>query len=203
MKSTFVRVNSIFFYIFFAFLLRLIFRIKRQEIPVLRKENNYIIASNHVSKLDPFLILASLPFTTFLKLIPIWFVTTNEYLIKWYYRLPLLALGCISTKQRKNEKVLDLLKNLLANGDTIFIFPMGGIKKRAKRTKVGVVYLEREVKNSFIIPVNINISLNISLANIFFRSVSVNVRFKQPYRHKIFSDDLQPLADEVMRRIFI
>jgi 1-acyl-sn-glycerol-3-phosphate acyltransferase len=200
MKNWLIKGVLIATYILIAMPLRIIFKVKRKGELEIKKSGKYIIASNHPSKLDPFIILASLPFRTYLKLIPTRFVTTQNYLTKWYHKFFLIPLGCISNKPQKNIKPLEILEKRLRSGETIFIFPRGELEKRGLKSepKVGVVYLERNVKGSKIIPVKIKISGNLSFFNVIKRQVKFKVTFKKVFRHKEFKEDLQIMANEVI-----
>jgi len=203
MKNWLIKEVLIATYLLIAMPLRIIFRVKRKGDLEIKKPGKYIIAANHPSKLDPFIILASLPFKTYLKLTPTRFVTTQNYLTRWYHKFFLIPLGCISNKPKKNKKPLEILEKRLRSGETIFIFPRGELEKRGIKSepKVGVVYLERNVKGSEIIPVNISISGSLSFFNVIKRRVKIEVTFKEVFRHKKFSKDLQIMANDVIRRI--
>jgi len=203
MKNWLIKGVLITTYLLIAMPLRIIFRIKRKGELEIEKPGKYIIAANHPSKLDPFLILASLPFRTYLKLIPTRFVTTQNYLTKWHHKFFLIPLGCISNKPKKNKKPLEILEKRLRSGETIFIFPRGELEKRGIKSepKVGIVYLERNVKGSKIIPVKIYMSCSLNFMNIITRKIKVEVTFKDVFRHKEFKEDLQIMANDVIRRI--
>jgi 1-acyl-sn-glycerol-3-phosphate acyltransferase len=202
MKNWLIKVVLIATYLLIAMPLRIIFQIKRKGKLEIKRTGKYIIAANHPSKLDPFLILAALPFRTYLKLIPTRFVTAQKYLNNWYDKFYLIPLGCISNKT-KNKKTLEILEKRLRSGETIFIFPRGELQKGGliSEPKVGVVYLERNVKESQIIPVNIYISRSLNLINVIKRKVKVEITFKELFRHKEFKKDLQIMANDVIKRI--
>jgi len=190
-------------YFLIAIPLRIIFRIKREGEPKIDSNGKYIIASNHPSKLDPFIILASLPFKTFFKLIPTRFVTTQNYLTKWYHKMFLLPLGCISNKPKNGKKALEILEERINEGETIFIFPRGELEKKGIKSepKVGAVYIEKNVKDSKIIPVNIYLSGKLNFKNLLKRKVRIEIKFKEVFRHKEFKDDLQINANDLIKRI--
>ena len=188
----------------FAVPVRLIFQIGTNgHSLIISKEKKYIIAANHPSKLDPFLILAGLPLKTFLKLIPFAFLTTEDYLKKWNYKPFLLMWGCVSNKEKNKIKPLQRLKSKLKNDETVFIFPGGELEKRGNTSspKVGAVYMEREVKDSFILPVKITVSNKITLINLIKRKVKIKIEFKKVFRHEKFEEDLQPLTKDLMNKI--
>lgn len=203
MKNYLIKGVLIVTYFLIAIPLRIIFKIKREGEPKIDSNGKYIIASNHPSKLDPFLILASLPFKTFLKLIPTRFVTTQSYLTKWHHKMFLLPLGCISNKPKNNKKSLEILEERINEGETIFIFPRGELEKKGikSKPKVGAVYIEKNVKDSKIIPVNIYISDKLNFKNLLKRKVRIEIKFREVFRHKEFKDDLQINANDLIKRI--
>lgn len=198
--------NFVLFLTHFIFTIpvRFLFQIESNGKDIIVSENKkYIIVANHPSKLDPFIILAGLPLKTFMKLAPFAFLTTEDYLKKWNYKPFLLIWGCVSNKEKNKVKPLQRLKTQLKNKETVFIFPGGELEKRGNTNspKVGAVYLEREVKDSFILPVKIKVSNKITLMNLIKRKIKVKIKFKKVFRHKKFSEDLQPLANDLMDRI--
>lgn len=203
MKNYLIKGVLIVVYIFIAIPLRLIFKIKRIGEVNLESKNKYIIASNHPSKLDPFLILASLPFITFLRLIPTRFVTSQDYLKKWQYKIFLIPLGCISNRPKNGKKALEIMKERIHQGETIFIFPRGELEKKGiiSKPKVGAIYLEKEISDCKIIPVKIIFSEKLSFINFIKRKVKTDIRFKKIFRHNKFKDDLQIHADDLMEII--
>lgn len=201
MKNYFVKSVLIITYVLIALPLRIIFQIKKDSKLKIDSKGKYVIAANHPSKLDPFLILAALPFRTYLKLIPTRFVTTQNYLDKWYYRLFLIPLGCVSNRP-KNKKSLGLLLELARKGETIFIFPRGELEKNGEEShpRVGVIYLEKKINDLKIIPVKITIG-KVNLSNIIKRKVRAEVVFREPFRHKEFKGNLLPNAANLIDRI--
>jgi len=146
MKNYPMKILLIAVHLLIAMPLRVIFKIKRKGGLKITPNGKYIITANHSSKLDPFLILASIPFRTYLKLIPTRFVTTQSYLTKWYHRVFLLSLGCVSNKSINKRKPLEVLEERIRNGETIFIFPKGELEKKGikAKAKVGVIYIEKK-----------------------------------------------------------
>ncbi len=204
MKNSFVKIFLIITHILLALPIRLIFKVRSNSSKLkILKGRKYILASNHPTKIDPFLILASIPLNKYIRLVPIRFVTSENYLSKWYYKPLLLSWGCVSNITKNGKKPLDLLKDHLDKGETIFIFPKGELEKGGNDAmpKVGVVYLERGVKNSYIIPIKINISNNLNIKNLLKRNIKIDIQIKDQFRHENFIEDLQPLANDVSKRI--
>jgi|TARA_B100001971_G_C18267064_1_gene594123 1-acyl-sn-glycerol-3-phosphate acyltransferase len=202
MKNYPIKIVLVFVHLLIAIPLRFLFRIKKDKILKIRSSERYIIAANHPSKLDPFLILAALPFSTYFKLIPTRFLTSQNYLDKWYYRFFLTPLGCVSNRP-KNKKSLELLEELAKKGETIFIFPRGELEKRGKisEPKVGAIYLEKNIKNLKIIPVSIKFDKKLSFKDVIKRKVKTDIKFRMPFRHKEFKDDLLINAKDLINRI--
>ena len=193
MHKSVVWLTQVVTYGVFSIPFRLLFKIRRKGSCGFAKP--CIIASNHTARLDPFLVVFSLSIADFLRIIPIRFITADIYLRDPFSKLFLLPLGCVSTE----GKVLHRASALLDQGHSLYIFPTGKIKR--KKPKVGVAYLERAASNAQIIPVHIRGSDRISFGTVFSRESLVTVTFHPPFRHDSFPDDLQPLANDVMRRI--
>lgn len=122
-----IAVSQIIAYIFLSRILRYFFRADRrvsQTINQLRRGS--LIVSNHQSVLDPFIILAHLPFRSLLKVIPVRFPTSHEY----YKYLRFLAfLGSYDIGAGNRERMLGLFRtrNFLIEGKSVMIFPEGKI----------------------------------------------------------------------------
>ncbi|MAG47163.1 hypothetical protein CL617_01035 [archaeon] len=190
-------------HILLAMPLRFIFKIESIIECNLNNNKKYIIVANHPSKLDPFIILAALPLKEFIKLTPYVFVTSEKYLKKWYYKYLLRIWGCVSNIEKNGKKPLDLLKEKLENGETIFLFPGGELEKEGKSNspRVGAIYLEREVRDSMLLPISIKVSNKICLKNMLRRNIQTRIHVQKQFRHNEFKKDLQPLADEIYNKI--
>lgn len=166
-------------------------------------DRSYLLASNHPSRLDPFAVTYSLKIFTALALFPIRFVTAQKYLERWWWKVLLIPLGSVSIRQKSREKIIFRLSKMLDRGQTVYIVPGGGLQKPGDISdpKVGVVYLERDIANVMIIPVKVIWSGVITWDSILFRRISVRVHFGTPFRHEDFTEDLLPLARDVVRRI--
>lgn len=203
MKNIIVTSWQIITYFLVGAPLRLLFRVKRSINFKIEKGKKYIIAANHPARIDPFLISYSLPFKEFIKLVPLRFITADEYLTNPLLRYFLLLYGCFTTKKQKNKTVLELSIELLERGETVFIFPSGRLEQNEYKIepKIGVAYLEREVKDSLILPVKISYNERFRFINLLTRKIEVQIEFKESFRHTEFPKDLQLLADNVYHRI--
>lgn len=123
-------------YVLLALPLRIYYRAKRQlpeNLDVLRR--GALIVSNHQSKVDPFFVLACIPFRTFFRLLPIRFPILDKYYHNSWYNprlFPILTfLGCFPVGETSDERMQTMfyIRSLLKQGTTVFIFPEGKIMK--------------------------------------------------------------------------
>ena len=99
-----------------------------------------IVVANHVSGLDPLLMIAATPR-------PLRFMIAreqyNRFGLKWLFR----AIGCIPVDREKNPKrVMRDAVDALERGEMIALFPQGGIEldqKKMYKLKVGAVRLAK------------------------------------------------------------
>jgi len=203
MKKQPLRINLLAIYLIIGPLLRFFFRIKSKGSLDINSRERHIIASNHPSMPDPFIILAAMPFRDFVRILPIRFITTEKYMRPWYMGTFLSFLGCLSTSKKNGKKPLQDYVKRLKEGETMFIFPRGWLEKKGTvhSAKIGVAYMEREVQNSKIHLVKVYIDGKISFFNILKRRVQTVIQFKGSIRHPVFDSDLQSLANDVMKRI--
>lgn len=171
---------------------RLFYGFKKSRNLILDKNTKYIIAANHPTRLDAFIVLAAMPFKEYIKILPVRFITAEKYMNKWYQKLYMVPLGCVST-EIKNKKPIEYYKELLEDKQTIFIFPRGKLDKKNDlgEAKAGVMVLEKDVEKSMIIPVKIEKMKNKKLS----------VEFKKIFRHKKFSKNLKKDSLELMEMI--
>ncbi|MDD2732250.1 MAG: lysophospholipid acyltransferase family protein [Candidatus Pacebacteria bacterium] len=164
-----------------------------------------IIASNHLSFLDSFIIASAFPFGP--KIYPIRYACWFRYFYFPVLTPFLWLLGTFPVRKGIGlEKSLKVAVNILKKGGVVGIFPEG---KRAKighkpKGRRGAAYLAFTTKTR-ILPVKIEEKSHISLINFFTRKYKIRVRFGKvfnvPY-HKISRpEDLNDLADFIMERI--
>lgn len=80
-----------------------------------------LVASNHVSGLDPLLLIAA-------NRRPIRFIIAQEQYDRWYLRWLFRAVGCIPiTRERDPRRALYLARRALARGEVVALFPQGRI----------------------------------------------------------------------------
>ena len=146
-----------------------------------------IIASNHISELDPLLIVAALPF--FSRHIPLFYVSREKGFYKVNWRSAVYGgnffkmMGAYPGYKGLNdyERALQHHLGVLRHGKSVGIFPMGGIRPRGEplQPKGGVIYLAHAT-NAPIIPVSITGAENLSLNDFFGRKRKIRLVFGQP-----------------------
>lgn len=161
-------------------------------------KGNMIIASNHLSELDPLLIVSIFPF--FSRNIPIIYVSrqksfyTSDDWAKWkrivYGGIFFEMIGAYpSYKGLKNYKIaLHHHLEVTENRRNVAIFPYGGIVRSQKKPRAGggVSFLAYETKLP-ILPLKISGTEDITLQNIFSRKKKITFTFGDPlYARDIF-----------------
>ena len=171
----------------------------------LKKINtNIIFASNHISELDPLLLVSSLPF--FSKFLPLYFVTLEKsfYKTKWsgwkkylYGGIFFKIIGGYPAFKGLNNYELALSNhiNLANEGRNIVIFPAGKIFKGNSpiKAKGGVAYLSYKTKLP-IIPVFIDHENKISFKNLF----NVKPKFKIVFGLPVYTKDIFQNINEII-----
>ncbi len=127
----------------------------------LRKaDNTFILAVNHVSYLDPVSAYIAMPFH--LKYFPLFFMA-SDYFYKelFFYRF----IGAIRAREGRDLELSGKpLIDRLANGESIVIFPEGGIKRDIKkRPRRGISYVAAK-SNKLILPLKIESNLDGSVS---------------------------------------
>ncbi|MDP6924425.1 MAG: lysophospholipid acyltransferase family protein [Candidatus Scalindua sp.] len=120
----------------------------------------FILAVNHVSYLDPVSAYIAMPFH--LKYFPLFFMA-NDYFYKilFFYRF----IGAIRAQEGRDLELSGKpLIDILTNGDSIAIFPEGGIKRDIKRRpRRGISYVASK-SNKLILPLKIESNLDGSVS---------------------------------------
>jgi 1-acyl-sn-glycerol-3-phosphate acyltransferase len=122
---------------FIVLFCRYVHHFRHEQIP-LPAQGGAVLASNHISGLDPFLLIAASPR-------PLRFMIAREeyerFGLQWLFR----RAHCIPVdRERQPERALREALRALAAGDVVAIFPQGGIQVSAQRSgklKGGVVRL--------------------------------------------------------------
>jgi 1-acyl-sn-glycerol-3-phosphate acyltransferase len=80
-----------------------------------------LVASNHVSGLDPLLLIAASPR-------PLRFLIAREQYDRWWLRWLFRAVGCIPVERTHNSRrALDAARKALRRGEVVALFPHGRI----------------------------------------------------------------------------
>jgi 1-acyl-sn-glycerol-3-phosphate acyltransferase len=157
----------------------------------LSSDEKYIFTANHPSRIDPFLMFYLMPFKELIKILPLRFMTAKIYMNNLIKYLLMSMMGCYKIE----DDVITKSKNLLENNNNLCIFIQGRMDAGFKsKPKVGAICIERDIKNSFIVPVNITYS---------HRNLrkTATIIFKKKFRHVKFPKNLQPLANKLLENI--
>lgn len=79
-----------------------------------------LLVANHVSGLDPLLLLAA-------TRRPLRFLIAQEEYERWWLRWLLRAMGCIPVEAARPHRALSAAERVLAQGEVVALFPQGGI----------------------------------------------------------------------------
>lgn len=121
---------------------------------VRNNDRAFIIYSNHQSKLDPFIICASLPFQVFVALLPFRFFIENSYLKRSGNKLLLGMFGGFPAHFHPMKPYgLDHARQSLSTNQSVVIFPQG-MRTRKQIAKPGIAILANEPGIS-LIPIKI------------------------------------------------
>jgi long-chain acyl-CoA synthetase len=136
-------------------LLKLLLRMEVRGVRNLPGTGPFLICPNHLSYVDPFVVIAALPYRLFRK---VFFVGASEYFQTWYMRLIARWLNIVPVDP--DAQVLRAMKvgaYGLRKGRILCIFPEGAraIDGKLKEFKKGAAILAREVGVP-IVPVGIH-----------------------------------------------
>lgn len=117
---------------------------------------SYVIAANHQSRLDPFMITAALPLPLWNRLIPFRFFAHNG--LFWPpLRQILLGLGCFPARSHSRyPSGLEFAAGAMKLGETVFIFPEGTRSRPGQRPARRGVAALAEMPGVMIIPAHVN-----------------------------------------------
>ncbi|KPK48325.1 MAG: hypothetical protein AMS22_15620 [Thiotrichales bacterium SG8_50] len=100
-----------------------------------------LVASNHVSGLDPLLLIAA-------SNRPLRFLIAREQYQRWWLRWLFRAVGCIPVERSRNpQAALMAARNALKAGEVVALFPHGTIHldhHQPRRLKRGIVWLGKQ-----------------------------------------------------------
>lgn len=159
-----------------------------------------ILAGNHPTRLDPFIVTVSLPLKAFRELAPIYFPTSPGY-----YRslFPILApLGAYPLKRRalSIEEHIQTSVDILKRGNSIYISPEGSLTRNKKiKAKAGIVYIAKATRAK-VLPIYLDKFTLLALALSAFRIKplkvvigtprSLNTQGEDKYSHRQIAADL-------------
>lgn len=125
--------------------------------PLLNPAKTYIFISNHQSRIDPFVIFASMDMKSNITASPVKFMTAKSI----YYgalRPLLYCLGCFPTYIR-NQNIIDYSAQLIKKGYGLFIFPEGRrTLKEHSSPKDGIVRVVNQLDGENIVYVLVYIN---------------------------------------------
>ncbi|MDP2910274.1 MAG: lysophospholipid acyltransferase family protein [bacterium] len=197
---------------FFRFLMKLILTFF-MRVQVETKENlkklkgPLIIAANHASWTDPFLIATALPFNA--KIFPIRYACLNK-IFYFPLTLPLVwLLGSFPIRRGVGlEKSLKYSIRTLNNKGVIGIFPEGRRQRitdnELSRPKRGVAYLALKTKTK-ILPIKIEGQAGMRFSKFFLRKYKIKIKigkvFSLPNQRIISPESCNKPAAYVMEKI--
>ncbi len=166
-----------------------------------------IIAVNHISFIDGFLLGAAFPFNS--KLYPFYFAVSPNYYFSPIFKPFLWLYSSFPVfKGIGLEKSLRYPLRLLRQGRTVAIFPEGKIRRKKDekiKGKRGVAYLAMKA-NVSILPVKINGPLNLTPKMFLSRKAKFKVCIGKPFKLNDFfssfdDETLAKAAEFVMEKI--
>jgi 1-acyl-sn-glycerol-3-phosphate acyltransferase len=111
-----------------------------------------LVVANHVSGLDPMLMLAASPR-------PLRFLIAREQYDRWYLRWLFRVIGCIPVERTRNPRAaLEAARQALAAGEVVALFPHGRIhldNQPPAPIKRGVVWLA-QMSGAPIVPLRVD-----------------------------------------------
>lgn len=167
-----------------------------EEIRSLPKDR-YLIVANHRKRIDPWVILFTLPYKTYRNLLSIRFFTANEYLDIWWLRPLLWINGCFRAYKIDN-KISGLKGSLFFSdqGHSLVIFPEGKMvfEQEYAKPKLGIAHLATS-RNFTILPVHISYEKNLK--------DGIKVIWGKPFKSKEFTEynNLDELAETIFDRV--
>jgi 1-acyl-sn-glycerol-3-phosphate acyltransferase len=175
-----------------------------------RLPKGFIIAANHSSVFDPFIITDSFPFES--RFFP------QRYAMHYrYYRFPRFLVGWLMSLFGAYpvqpglgvEKTLDASIKALLQDERVLIFPRGKITSlgRPRKARPGVAYMAQK-SGKMILPVYLKGARKMGFGNFFRRQRKVTTIFGPPfYLKNIYprpiknKKDLRLAAEAIMRQV--
>lgn len=208
----FIKIMQLLAYWPFRFIFILFFNLKVKGINNLQKINkSFILASNHVSYLDPIFVGYSLPFKH--KYFPLYYMMDDLlYKIIFFVRF----LGAIPARKGQGLDVsIAPFLNKLENESIVVMFPEGGIKRKEElKPKRGISYMAAK-SGKQIVPIKIDSNLEGSVSvlgdklwKIFLMKKKVTIIFGEPFKINeiigkipLTDDELIETSEKIMKRV--
>lgn len=175
-----------------------------------RLSKGFIIAANHSSMFDPFIITDSFPFRP--RFFP------QRYAMHYrYFRFPRFLVGWLMSLLGAYpvqpglgvEKTLDASIKALSKNERVLIFPRGKITSigRPRKARPGVAYLAQK-SGRMVLPVCLKGARKMGFRNFFLRQRKATTIFGPPfYLKEIYPQpiknkkDLRLAAEAIMRQV--
>lgn len=173
---------------------------------VKQTKGNIIIASNHLSEMDPLLIVSVIPF--FSRKLPLIYVSRQKDLYSGanWSKWKRIAYGGIFFRMIGGYPYYRGLKNyklalphhleVINRGGNVAIFPYGGKTREGEKPKArgGVSFLSQQTRTP-IIPLRISGTENFSIKNILTGKNRVTFSFGKPLRTRDIFENKEPILD--------
>ena len=160
MRRNVIKIIQLSAYWPFLLLFKIFFNFEIRGIENLKKADcSFLIASNHVSYLDPVSVFIALPFR--FRYAPLYYMASDYfYRLLFFYRF----VGAVRAHEGKDLELSGRpLINLLDHGERVIIFPEGAIKRGVKRRpRRGISYVAAK-SNKLIVPLKIESNLDGSI----------------------------------------
>jgi 1-acyl-sn-glycerol-3-phosphate acyltransferase len=197
------------YFCIFHWPLRLLLRakVKVPEGIVIEKNKPLILALNHPSRLDPFL-LGLLPWRLFKQIMPVYFLTANQYYQHWWLRIFIKPVGAYPLQEKAwtLEEFLGTTLAKLSAGQKVMVFPEGQLTKwfDPDNAKPGIVHMAMK-SGARILPIHIQGIFGVGFWDTVFRKRTGALSLGQPFvfSGKIAtSEEAARAAADIVRRIY-
>ena len=156
-----------------------------------------LLVSNHISGLDPLLLIAATNR-------PLRFMIAHEEYERWWLKWLLVRVGCIPVKRDKNpKKALNKSMQALHNDQVLVVFPQGGIvvDDDGKPLKQGAFVLTRLAKVPlYSVRIEGVLGRGFTVLAVFMRSKVKLVQNQQIYQ--VSDDNLKSTMADIKRFFF-
>jgi len=175
----FSKIIYILSYFLFWLFAKLFIKLEVQFLTLFPLKKPLILASNHLSFLDPFLLYTCFPFSSGIHFIR---SMTADVLMK-KFGFMMKHWGCFPTFRGRGLNIsLKIPQEIIQQSNSLLIFPRGKRIKRfyKKKGKVGTAILALTT-NTPILPIKINDSCPGSLKKLFLRRRRIKIIIGKPF----------------------